>query len=243
MKLEIVENYQALSQLAAQRVIDALNQKPESVLVFPTGNTPLGMYQELAKAAEFGRVSFSQATLVALDDYYRIPMDDERNLFRWLDRALISKVDFHPNTVIRFETDTDDPQGECARIEQVLDQLGGIDLLVLGLGTNGHLGFNEPGTDFDSRTRVINLSPASIDSNARYWGSKEAVPKQGMTLGLKTLASARETVLLVSGKEKADILKKILTAPVVSKYPATILREFNNVTVIADQESARLLAH
>lgn len=241
MEIEIVQDYEAMSQLAAERVIAAVNKKPESVLVFPTGYTPLGLFQQLVKAAENDRVSFERASLVELDDYYGISMDDERNLYRWLEEDLVSKVGIRSKNVVRFKTNTDSPQDECERIEDAIDRLGGIDLLVLGLGTNGHLGFNEPGTEFDSRTRVITLSPASIESNARYWGSKDAVPRQGMTLGLKTLSSARQTLLLVSGERKAEILKKVLTVPIVSKYPATVLRTFDHVTVIADQESARLL--
>lgn len=241
MKIKIVSNYKELSKLAADKVQAAIKQNPASVLVFPTGNTPLGLFEELVKQFELGLIDFSCCSLIELDEYYDIAKDDKRSLFGWLERSLINRVNFNPSNIFRFDSATPEPQAECERIERIIMQLGGIDLLVLGLGRNGHLGFNEPGSSFDSKTRLIELSSASIESNARYWGSQDDVLRQGLTLGLKTLSSSRETIVLVSGQSKSEILRKVLDSPPDPQLPATILESFNHVTVIVDQAGAQHL--
>ncbi len=239
MEINIVADYPQLSQTAARMVADALQQNPQMVLVVPTGNTPLGMFEALAALAEKGEVDFSQCKLVELDDYYGIPMDDERNLYQWMEDIFIRKVGIAPENVLRFNTEAADPDAEAVRMEAGLAAWGGIDLLVLGLGPNGHVGFNEPGSSFDSPTRVMELTPESIESNARYWGGKDAVPPKGMTLGMKTLGQARNTVLIVSGEHKSEILYRFLTETITPQMPASMLKKMANVTVLADKDAAR----
>lgn len=237
LTLQIEENYSALSRAAARLVIRQLEEKPDSSLVFATGNTPLGMFDELAGAYQQGRIRFENASLVELDDYYGIPLEDPRNLFNWLRRAFVDRVEFPLRHTARFLTDTSAPAEECARIEQFISASGGIDLQVLGLGPNGHLGFNEPGSALDSRTRVVRLAAASLESSQRYWGD-QPVPEYGLTLGLGTLAAARKTLLLVSGGAKAGILHKVLSSPLDPCLPATALQTYPDVLVLADREAA-----
>ncbi len=240
LTLQIEENYSALSRAAARLVIRQLEEKPDSNLVFATGKTPLGMFDELAAAYQQGRISFENASLVELDDYYGIPLEDPRNLFNWLRRDFLDRVEFPLRNTARFLTDTSAPVEECARIEQFIAASGGIDLQVLGLGPNGHLGFNEPGSALDSGTRVVRLAPASLESSQRYWG-EQPVPEYGLTLGLGTLAAARKTLLLVSGGAKAGILHKVLSSPLDPCLPATALHTFPDVLVLADREAAGAL--
>ncbi len=240
MKQIIADDYEALSAQSAKLVIEYIQQKPTSVLVFPTGNTPLGMFAELVSAFHRKEISFKNCYLIELDDYFNIPLSDYRNLYNWLDAEFISQVDIPAKNIVRFNTASAEPEQECARVEDVIKNFGGIDLLVLGLGPNGHLGFNEPGSDFESITRVITLSTASIKSSAQYWGKEEEVPPQGITLGLKTLSSARHTLLLVSGREKAQIFEATFQKPSTTYLPATILRQFKNLTVVVDKAAINL---
>lgn len=238
MKLLIKKDYQELSAQAADIVINQVTKNPASTLVLATGNTPLGMYACLASAFQRGDISFKFCNLVELDDYFDIPLDDHRNLFNWLNAEFISQVDLQPSNTFRFDTAASHPGKESRRVDDKLAELGGIDLAVLGLGPNGHLGFNEPGSDFLSTTRIISLSPASITSSAKYWGSEGDVPPQGITLGLGTIMSARKVLLLVSGKGKSGILKAALEGPITTQVPASILQNHPNLTVIVDREAA-----
>ena len=140
--------------------------------------------------------------------------------------------------MFRFDTEAANAQAEAQRMDEILRVHGGIDLLVLGLGPNGHIGFNEPGSGFSSSTRVVELTSASLTSNARYWGGVEGVPKKGYTLGLGVLRRARKTLLLVNGKHKAKILKQMLEGPISEDLPATCLRDMPDVTIIADAAAA-----
>lgn len=238
MKLIITENYKELSVRAADLVIEHIQQNPDSVLVLATGNTPLGMFSQLVCAYQRGDVNFQNCSLVELDNYFNISQNDHRNLFNWLAAEFIDRVDIAAENITRFNTASTDPEQETDRIEKEIEKVGGIDLLVLGLGTNGHLGFNEPGSDPESLTRVISLSKASIKSSAQYWGKEEEVPRQGITLGLKTLSGARNTLLLVSGEQKTDILALTLQGPTNTDIPATILQKHQNLCVIADKSAA-----
>lgn len=241
MKLSIVSNYIQLCELAAQQVVDFVEQSPDACLVFPTGNTPLGMYKELGKAYRNGAVSFKPSPLVELDDYFGIPLADPRNLFAWLNRTFISHVDFDPRRVFSFNTGAEDASMEAARMATEVKNNGGIGLLVLGLGPNGHIGFNEPGSQPDSPTRVVELTPESLESNAGYWGTSQNVPSQGITLGMDLLLSAKKVILLVNGMHKAEILKQLVVGGETALLPASYLQRVADFTIIADNSAVSLL--
>ena len=154
---------------------------------------------------------------------------------------MIQKVDFKLKNVYRFNSNASDPAKEIARIDRVLCEKKGIDLLILGLGPNGHIGFNEPGSLATSPTRIIELSNESLLSNARYWGEETDVPKKGITLGMKQLLKAKKVILLVQGTAKADILEATVKAPISEKIPATYLRELEQFLILADRDAASLL--
>ncbi len=241
MKLSIVSNYTQLGKIAAQQVVDYVTCTPESCLVFPTGNTPLGMYRELVNAHKSGKVSFKGDSLVELDDYFGIPMDDSRNLFAWLGRTFIDHVDFSPGRLYRFNTNAADASAEAARMDAAVRNAGGIGLLVLGLGPNGHIGFNEPGSGPDSPTRVVELTPESLESNSDYWGKTAGVPARGITLGMDLLLSAKKIILLVNGKHKAQILHQLVVGTETPLLPASFLQRAADFTIIADTSAASLI--
>jgi glucosamine-6-phosphate deaminase len=241
MNMVIKKHAQEIDMLASQMIAEYVNKNPNRILVFPTGNTPLGLYKNLAGRVACHEVSFQNTYLVELDEYMGIAENDPRNLFKWLQRAFLDQVDFQDMRMYRFQADAADIEAETNRMDRVINDLGGIGLLVLGLGPNGHLGFNEPGSPFDAPTRAITLTPASIQSSAGYWGSSQTVPSMGLTLGMQALSLAQQTLLMVSGQHKAEILRQVINGEISPEIPATLLRTMQNVTILADADAASLL--
>jgi len=233
MRLIVEDDYDGMSRVAAALVTATLADRPDALLVLPTGATPLGLFRALAASgADFGRARFA-----TLDEYCGIAPDDRRRLLSWLRRALFDPLGVDADRVIAFRPDAD-PAAEARRVEDEIVRGGGIDLAVVGLGPNGHLGFNEPGSAFDSPARRVVLTPDSIRSNAAYWGSEADVPREGLTLGLGTLGAARRLAMVVSGEAKRGILARALEAPVGEAVPATLLRLHPDAVVLADRAAA-----
>ena len=235
MKIEAVEDYEDLSRLAAALFIAQAKQKPDSVCVFPTGRTPEGLFGVLLETHRGRDADFSRLRFVILDEYADIDPEDRRSLHQWLRRALLDGLGIDPSRVADFDSSAADSDGECARIETIIADWGGIDLAIVGLGPNGHIGLNEPGSLPDSRTRRIALTAESVTSNARYWGSAADIPSHGLTLGIGTLREARKVILMVNGQAKADILARALEGPVSPDVPASLFRDHPDFTVIADR--------
>jgi len=234
MIIDAATDYDDLSRRAAAVVVAQLRTKPDSLLVLPTGATPLGLFGALVAAAKAGDVDPSRARFATLDDYRSIAANDPRRLLSWLRRELLDPLGVGEDRIIAFDPEGD-PESEPARVEAAIAEAGGIDFAIVGLGPNGHLGFNEPGSRFDSRSRRVVLTPASIRSNAAYWGSEDVVPREGFTLGLGTLMEARHLVLIASGARKREILDAALHGPVSEAVPATLIRRHPAATVIADR--------
>ena len=234
------QDYDEMCRIAADIVVAQLKAKPDSLLVLPTGNTPVGLFRALVARHSKGEVSFGDARFVTLDEYAGIANNDPRRLFSWLKRELFDPLGIAGDRIRTFDVETA-PEAEAGRVERAIADGGGIDLAVLGLGPNGHLGFNEPGSPPDSRTRLVELTPESIVSNAAYWGSEAAVPRQAFTLGLGTLHEARQCLLIVSGAAKAQILARALEGPVNPDIPASLLRRHSGATVVADRAARKLL--
>ena len=238
MQFIIARDYEDLSRRAARLLVDLLGSRPKPVVVLPTGNTPLGMYRELLHLAPAERALLCNAAFIQLDEYAGIGDDDWRSLGGWLRRSFFDGASIPAAAVTNFRPSAPDGAMEAQRMEKAIDAAGGIDVSVLGLGLNGHIGFNEPGSAADSPTRIVRLTPQSLRSNAAYWGNEAAVPRHAYTLGLGTLSRARQTILLVSGAAKAGILAAAMEGPVRLDIPATFLHQLPNVTVIADREAA-----
>ena len=217
-------------------MIDQLRDKPASLLVVPTGETPLGMFRDLVAAAAAGAVNFAFARFVTLDEYAGIGPADRRRLLLWLRTALLDPLGVGEERVVAFDP-TAEPVAEAARVEAAIAAHGGIDLAVVGLGPNGHLGFNEPGSAFDSRARRVTLTPASILSNSTYWGSEADVPRDAFTLGLGTLSDAARLILIASGARKRAILDRTLNGDISEGVPATLVRMHLAGAVIADRDA------
>ena len=232
MKLLIADDYDELSTKAFALAEELLTGKDVPCVVLPTGNTPLGFFAACVAAGRSSRIS--KGRFIQLDEYLDIAADDPRSLSGWLDRILLKPLGIGRDRLLAFNPSTTTPIAEAARVERMARAYQ-IDLALLGLGPNGHLGFNEPGSPFDSETRQVSLTPASITSNAVYWGGEERVPHRAFTLGLGTIATARHSILLVSGRHKAGILRRVLEETPSTDVPATCLRLIDGTTVVADR--------
>ena len=235
MDLVIVDDYEALSQAGADWFAEAVKAKPESTIVVATGDTPMGVYRELGDRHARGLIDASRLRVFQLDGYLGLAPDDRRSLFGWMQRSFLEPLGIPEANVIRLAGNAANPREACLAYEQTARQMGGFDLSILGLGPNGHLGFNEPPSPRDAPTRVVDLTPESIRSNARYWGVEADVPHQALTCGMDLLLAARRTLLVVSGARKHDILHRTLEGPQTPDVPASYLQSASNVTVLADR--------
>ena len=241
MKLVVLDNAEQLAASAADEILRTVTLRPDAILVLPTGNTPLPTFARLVDLTAERGTDWSGVRVVSLDEYAGISRDDPRVLGAWLEREFTGPLGIAADRFIRFRPDGD-PLVECTRMEEWLAENGPVDLAILGLGLNGHLGFNEPGTAFVSRTHHLVLTPESIASNAVYWGGEANVPRMAFSLGLGTLAEADAIMLLVSGASKARILEKCIEGPIGPEIPATALRFRTDAVVYADRDATSLLS-
>jgi glucosamine-6-phosphate deaminase len=235
VELIVVDDYDALSRAGASWLMESIREQPEAALVAATGNTPMGMYIEVAQRRSRGLIDTSRLRVFQLDAYLGLLPEDPRALIGWTRRSFIEPLGIAEANVVRLAGDAPDSWEACRRYESAVREAGGFDISILGLGPNGHLGFNEPPSPPDAPTRVVDLTPESIDSNARYWGGRDQVPMQALTCGMDLLLAARRTLLLVSGAHKHQILHRALEGPQSPDVPASYLQLARNVTVLADR--------
>jgi glucosamine-6-phosphate deaminase len=237
MELIVTTDYEAMSRAAADFVTTVVAAQPDAVTVFPTGNSPLGLYQELARRQQQGLFDPARLRIFQLDEYLGVPADDPRSLYGWFKQAFLTPLGVPEANVQPLAGDTNDVTTTCRAYDQALAAVGGLDLAVLGLGPNGHLGYNDPPATKDAPTRVITLTEESITGAAQYFGGREQVPRHALTCGMAQLLAARQILLIVSGRHKRDILWRSLKGPMTPDVPASYLQQAANVTVIADREA------
>jgi len=211
-----------------------LATSPRGTFLAALGTSPLGVYAGLAQRAADGLTDVAALRLVQLDEYLGVADDDPRSLHGWLVRDVAGPLGIRAGRILRLDGNARDAAAEAARHDAAIVAAGGLDVSVLGLGPNGHLGFNEPPSAADAPTRVVALAAASLDSNARYWGSRTAVPPRAITVGMDRLLAARRTLLVVTGEAKREILRRLIHGPVSDEVPATHLRTIAGVTLLAD---------
>lgn len=235
LDLIIVDDYRALSHIGADWLEAAIQAKPDAAIVVATGVTPMGVYGELAARRSGGPIDTSRLRTFQLDAYLGLTADDPRSLFGWMRRSFLEPLGIPEQNVVRLMGDSPDPWEACRSYERAVRVAGGFDISILGLGPNGHLGFNEPPSPADAPTRVVDLTPESIRSNARYWGGEEQVPRRALTCGMDLLLDARRTLLVVSGAHKQQILRRTIEGPQTPAVPASYLQSAPNVTVLVDR--------
>lgn len=232
MKVIIKKNYQETSQEAAKIVAEQIRKKKDSVLGLATGSSPEGMYRELISLYQAGDLDFSEITSVNLDEYYGLAPENDQSYRYFMNHHLFNHVNIRKEATFVPDGLTDDPEKECAEYDRRIKELGGIDLQVLGMGVNGHIGFNEPGDAFPVGTHLVTLEESTIEANSRFFESKEQVPTQALSMGLKGIMSAKKILLIVHGKAKQEILEKAINGPVTPWLPASILQLHPDVTVV-----------
>ncbi len=235
MDLIIVDDYETLSRAGADWLVEAIQAKPDANIVVATGETPMGVYRELSERRSRGLIDTSQLRVFQLDAYLGLTPDDRRSLGGWARRSFIEPLGIPEANIVRLASDAPTAVEACRVYGAAVRQAGGFDISILGLGPNGHLGFNEPPSPPDASTRVVDLTPESIKSNARYWGSEDQVPRQALTCGMDLLLSARRTLLVVSGVHKHKVLHRVIEGPQTPDVPASYLQSASNVTVLADR--------
>ena len=241
MKIYKELDYDAASLVAAQLVANQIKEKEDSILGLATGSSPVGMYKELVDMYNAGEISFKKIRTVNLDEYAGLADDDVNSYHYFMNQHLFSKVDIDPANTHLPNGIAADPEAECASYEAMVQSLGGTDLQVLGLGENGHIGFNEPGTPFTEVTHLVDLTESTIRANSRLFERIEDVPRQAYSMGIKTIMSAKRILLIVTGTAKADALAKVLTGPVTEAVPGSVLQTHPDVTVICDEAAASQL--
>lgn len=232
---------EACDEKAAAEVINQLKNKPDSVLGLATGSTPIGLYMNLVSDYISGKVSFARAASFNLDEYVGIAKDHPCSYYCFMQDNLFKHIDMRPDYAFIPDGNAADPEKECKNYEEKIKAYGGIDLQILGIGHNGHIGFNEPGTPFGSLTHVIDLTESTIKANARFFDCVDQVPRKALSMGIRTIMNARRIILIAKGADKAGIIHKTVNGPVTPEVPASVLQLHPNVTVILDTEAASRL--
>ena len=235
MNIIKVKDYDEMSDKACELIVDRLNKLENPVFGLATGSTPEGLYKRLIEKYEQKEVSFKGVTSFNLDEYIGLAADNPNSYHYFMGEKLFNHVDISPSQTHLPNGIADDLNKECRDFEQLISEAKGIDLQLLGLGTNGHIGFNEPGTKFDSRTDIVDLAQETLEANARHFDSVDEIPTQAITMGIGSIMEGKEIILLVSGESKADALASVINGEVTEDFPASILQKHNNVTIIADE--------
>ena len=235
MKIYVSDDYKGMSRKAANIVSAQVILNPACVLGLATGSTPIGMYQQLVDWYNKGDLDFSQVKSVNLDEYVGLAPTHDQSYRYFMQHNLFDHVNIDPANTNVPNGLASDPEAECQRYNEVIRSMGGIDIQVLGMGHNGHIGFNEPGEAFELETHVVDLTERTIEANARFFASKDEVPKRAITMGIKSIMQARQILVVVSGEDKAEIVKKAFFGPVVPQVPASILQMHPNVVLCGDK--------
>ncbi|MBY0123410.1 glucosamine-6-phosphate deaminase [Bacillus sp. S/N-304-OC-R1] len=241
MKIIRTANYEEMSLKAAEMMIDRIRNNPEITLGLATGSTPKGVYKKLIEDHVQNQTSYSKITTINLDEYVGIDEHDPNSYHYFMKEELLDHIDVpHSQTHLPNGT-AEDLQAECDRYEALIQSIGGIDLQLLGIGENGHIGFNEPGTPFSSKTHMIELEENTRQANARFFNSLDEVPTHAVTMGIATIMASKEVILLASGASKAKAISELINGEINESIPASALKNHQNFTIIADEEALKLV--
>lgn len=241
MELIVVKNYEEMSKKAASIISSQIIIKPNSILGLATGDTPLGMYKELIKKYEQNEVDFSKVKTFNLDEYYGLDRDNIQSYYFYMINNFFKFINIDINNINVPNGTSNDIEEDCLNYERKIKEAGGIDIQVLGIGVNGHIGFNEPNVNFEAQTHLVNLDEKTIKSNARFFNSIDEVPKKAISMGIKTILQSKKIILLASGESKAEAVYNTVKGKISPEIPSSILQLHQNVTIILDESAAKLL--
>ncbi len=238
IEVSIKKGYDELSKRAAEIIADAIRNKPNVVLGLATGSTPVGCYRELIRMHKEEGLDFSKVVTFNLDEYMGLPPTHSQSYRHFMNENLFNHINIKIENTHVPNGLSNDFQKTCREFEEAIKKSGGIDLQLLGIGNNGHIAFNEPGSPFNSRTRVVNISEQTIKDNARFFKSVDEVPRQAISMGIGTIMEAGKIVLSASGGGKADAVAKSINGPITEAVPASILQTHPNCTFVIDDAAA-----
>lgn len=229
------KNYQDMSRKAANIISAQVIMKPHCVLGLATGSSPIGTYQQLIEWYKKGDLDFSQVTSINLDEYKGLDPKNPQSYRYFMNTNFFDHINIDKSLTFVPDGLEPDPQKACKAYEEIIRTSGGVDLQLLGLGRNGHIGFNEPADAFARETHCVNLTASTIDANKRFFESEEEVPRQAYTMGIGSIMKAKKILVVVSGEDKAEALKATICGPITPQVPASILQLHNDVTIVADE--------
>ena len=235
MKIYRTKDYADMSRKAANVISAQIIMKPDCVLGLATGSTPIGLYKHLIEWYEKGDLDFSQVRTVNRDEYKGLSRENDQSYYYFMHQNLFDHVNIPSDNTHLPNGMEPDSEKECARYTQLIDSMGGVDLQLLGLGHNGHIGFNEPAEVFAKDVNCIDLTTSTIEANKRFFASADDVPKQAYTMGIKTIMKAKKILIVASGEDKAQILRDAFLGPITPHVPASVLQLHNDVTIVADE--------
>lgn len=237
MRIVKVKNYEEISRKAANLILAQVNLKPNAVLGLATGGSPVGTYEKLVAAYRQGDVDFSEVTTINLDEYRGIERAHEQSYWSFMHENFFNHVNVRENHIFIPNGENQNSEEVCKGYDDVIEKCGGIDMQLLGIGLDGHIGFNEPGNHFEPNTHCVDLTESTIEANMRFFNSKDEVPRQAYTMGIKPIMQAKKVVMLANGKNKAEIIKKAFMGPITPEVPASILQMHADFTLIADEDA------
>ncbi|NCU32813.1 MAG: glucosamine-6-phosphate deaminase [Candidatus Moranbacteria bacterium] len=237
MQIIKCRDYDEVSFAAAKIVAHQIAENPKSVLGLPTGSTPLGMYRQLIKMYENKELDFSEVTTFNLDEYYPMKKDNDQSYYNFMHKNFFDSINIKAQNIYILNGEATDSSAECKSYEQKLQKAGGVDLQVLGIGQNGHIGFNEPDGALNSETHLTELTQNTIEANSRFFEKSEDVPTKSLTMGIGTILKAKRIIILAIGKEKAQATLELLSGKITTSNPATMLSVHSDVTLIADEDA------
>ena len=235
MRIYKAKDYADMSRKAANIVSAQVIMKPNCVLGLATGSTPIGLYKQLVEWFRKGDLDFSEVMTVNLDEYKGLSRENDQSYYYFMHQNLFDHVNIPVENTHLPNGMEPDSEKECRRYTELIQSLGGVDLQLLGIGHNGHIGFNEPADSFARETHCVNLTESTIDANKRFFESENDVPRQAYTMGIGSIMKAKKILVVVSGEDKADALKATICGPITPQVPASILQLHNDVTIVADE--------
>ena len=235
MRIYKAKDYEDMSRKAANIISAQVIMKPDCVLGLATGSTPIGLYKQLVGWFEKGDLDFSKVQTVNLDEYKGLNRENDQSYYYFMHDNLFDHINIpEENTHLPNGMEMDSEK-ECARYTKLIQSMGGVDLQLLGIGHNGHIGFNEPSESFDKEVHCVNLTQSTIEANKRFFASADDVPRQAYTMGIKTIMQAKKILIVANGEGKADIVRDAFFGPITPQVPASVLQLHNDVTLVADE--------
>lgn len=241
MKVIVVKDYAEMSKVAADVIAEGIRSNPKIVLGLATGGTPVGLYQELIKMNKEGSLDFSEVTTVNLDEYVGLPADHHQSYRYFMNDKLLNHINIDKKNTFVPNGLATDANEEGRNYDMKIDELGGIDIQLLGIGNNGHIAFNEPDEYLVAGTHMTSLTESTIEANSRFFDSAKEVPTTAITMGLGQIMKSKKILFIASGEEKAEVVKGVVSGKITTSNPATMIQMHRDVTLVIDEAAAKLI--